>query len=346
MKIILSYLSIFCVWLLPASAQFADPYISISMRPPQVPIGATTTLEVLQGNFGSTAVCVNSFITTVSVGPNAEILGIASNSDTRWVQATLSAGPGNTIQLTNANGGFSTFDLSYVYLTVRAVAYGGPNNCGANITYIIANNPCAGGAPNAIHGNLEVTNDNSVSSLTVPVLNTLPLQFTDFSTKDNGCTGSILWETAQEENVSHFDVQQSFDGITYNTVKTVPSKGNGGYNYEAEVKQSQRNMYYRVVASDIDGKKIYGTVQTLQLNDCIKATLVRVFPMPAARNQEINIQSNVNDKINYRLVDMSGKVIKTGTFVRSTKITALNSGTYLLEITSNNTRETQTILIQ
>lgn len=345
MKIILSYLSIFFVCMIPASAQFADPYISISMRPPLVPIGTTTTLEVLQGNFGSTPVCANSFITTVSVGPNAEITGIAANSDPRWVKATLTTGPGNTIQLTNTTG-LDIFDLSYVYLTVKAVAYGGPNNCGANIAYIIANNPCAGGAPNAIHGNLEITNDNSVSSLTVPVLGTLPLQFTSFSAKDNGCSGSILWATAQEENVSHFDVQQSFDGITYTTVKTIPSLGNGGHNYEAAVNQSQRNMYYRVVAADIDNRKTYGPVQTLQLNNCIKASLVRVFPMPAGRDQQINIQSNVNDKITYRLADMSGKIIRTGTFVRNTKLAPLNSGTYLLETTSNGSRETQTILIQ
>lgn len=346
MKIILSYLSIFFACMLQGKAQYADPYISISMRPPVVQIGATTTLEILEGNFGSNPICSNAMVITVSMGPNAEILGIAAGSDPRWSKVSLTTGPGNTMHLANTLGAFSEFDLAYIYLTVRAVGFGGPHNCGANITYIIANNPCAGGAPNAIHGNLEITNDNSVSSLTVPVSGTLPLHFTGFSVKDNGCSGSVSWITADEQDVNNFEVQQSFDGITFSLFKTVPSKGNGRNEYEIVVSQSQRRMYYRVVAVDIDYKKTYGSVQVLQLANCTKASLVKVFPIPAGINEKITIQSNANDKITYKLVDITGRIIQTGVFVRTTQLAVLNRGTYLLEMTSAGIKETQTISIQ
>lgn len=346
MKKTLGFLSVLFVSLLSARAQNADPYISISMRPATVQLGATTTLEILEGNFAFDPICPNALIITVSVGPNAQILGIATGSDPRWVISTLTTGSANTIRMTNANGGFGELDLGYVYLTVKAVSFGGPNNVGANMAYIIENNPCSGGAPNMIHGNSNIENDNGVTSLTVPIPGPLSLKFTGFNVSDKGCSGSVSWTTAEEEHVSHFDVQQSFDGNSFTTLRTVASKGDGGHSYELAVTQPQKMMYYRVIGVDIDNKKSYGAIKALQLANCTQAAIVQVFPVPAARNQNITMQTNSNDKITYRLVDISGKVVQTGIFVRTKQIGGLNSGMYLLEMTSAGFKETQTIIVQ
>lgn len=345
MKKLLICLSVLLAGLLPAKAQFGDPYIDINMNPPAIGLGANTTLEVLTGNFGGTPICDNSMIITISAGSNAEIMGIAAGSDPRWtVFGPLLPGAGNTIQLVNTGGTYNPFDLTYVYLTVKGVVLGGPSNFGGNITYILANNPCAGGAPNSAQGNVNIANDNGITSLTVLVV--LPLRFVAFDAKANGCSGSVSWTTAEEENVKTFEVQQSFDGVNYTTVKTIPSKGNGGHQYEVSVNQSQKRMQYRVVAIDVDGRKSYGTVQTITLSNCIKASVVQVFPIPAFRDQKVTMQANVNEKITYRLMDISGKTIMTGTFVRTAQVQVLNSGTYLLEMTAASFKETQTIVIQ
>lgn len=347
MKRTLTFVSVLFLLLSTAKAQNADPYISISMRPGSIPLGATTTLEVLEGNFAHSSICPNSLIITVSVGMNSQIMGIAAGSDARWTMATLTTGAGNTIRMTNSAGGFGDLDVGTINLIVKAVAVGGPFNCGANIAYIIDNNPCAGGAPNAIHGNLEITNDNSVSSLNVPMMGTLPLHFTGFSVKENSCNASVSWSTTDEQNVHHFDIQQSFDGSAYTTVKTVTSKGNGNNSYETVLPQGQKRMYYRVVGVDIDKRQAYGNVMALQLGNCGRNEMFgSVFPVPAKRSEKINIQVNVDGKITYRLMDLKGRVLQTGSFARATTIVIENSGTYLLELIAGSKRETHTIVIQ
>lgn len=63
-------------------------------------------------------------------------------------QLNITSGAGNTIILTNAGGGFGTFDLGDIILTARGVAIGGIDRTTANIAYISAYNPNLGGNPN------------------------------------------------------------------------------------------------------------------------------------------------------------------------------------------------------
>ena len=146
-------------------------------------------------------------------------------------------------------------------------------------------------------------------------------------------------------NINYRDQWNKLDGNNFKTVKTVASMGAGSHNYEVEVNQPQKRMFYRVVAVDLDNRKSYGVVLVLQLSNCTKAAIVHVFPIPANRDQKVTMQANSNDKITYRLIDISGKVVQTGVFVRTKQIGGVNSGIYLLEMTSAYFKETQTIVI-
>ena len=51
----------------------------------------------------------------------------------------------------------------------------------------------------------------------------------------NGIQNTVenVWETASEVNVSHFNVQRSIDGITFETIGKVNAKGAGKYSLTA-----------------------------------------------------------------------------------------------------------------
>ncbi|MGB0432700.1 MAG: hypothetical protein ACPGLV_19650, partial [Bacteroidia bacterium] len=55
----------------------------------------------------------------------------------------------------------------------------------------------------------------------------LPVEFTYFDAKWNVISESVLlnWQTAMEENNSHFEVQRSFDGQVWEMVGTVQGQG-------------------------------------------------------------------------------------------------------------------------
>jgi hypothetical protein len=104
-------------------------------------------------------------------------------------------------------------------------------------------------------------------------------------------------------------------------------------------------MYYRIVAVDVDGRKLY-TVNMVQLNNCTKASLVQVFPIPANRDEMITMRANQNEIVNYRVMDMSGKQILIGKFLRTTQIKLATGGSYLLEFIGKSFKETQKIIVQ
>ena len=328
-------------------AQDADPTMT-EMVPPVsgvIAFGATNTLLVKVANLGgSTPIVQNSLRVTVTTGLNTEILGVGPGSDPHWTVAFLGLGPGNTIRLTNsAIGPIAAGDFVNIVLNVKGQVLGGPLTVAGQVSYIAGPNPLLGGQPSASQGD-DGTNNSATTSLTVTI--PAPLHFGLSSVKDNNCSGTISWKTLDEQNVASFDVQQSFDGVNFASVKTIASKGNGANNYEVSVDQQSKKMYYRVVATDIDGRKAFGQIMALQLSNCKRASVMQVYPIPAYRDQQVTMITNSDEKVTFRLVDMSGKVIQSGTFLRNKKINILVGGTYLLEMMGESFKETQTVVVQ
>ena len=155
-------------------SQNADPSISIIIAPASVPLGATATLSATVGNVGNSTIVSNSLRVTISVGVNAQITGIAAGSDPRWTQLNLTSGVANTMLLTNSGGGFTSFDLADILLSVNGSFVGGPSVITSNVVYITGFNPllctvpgCPSPPQNVSQGNANIGNDNASTTLNV-----------------------------------------------------------------------------------------------------------------------------------------------------------------------------------
>ncbi|MFT5137526.1 MAG: hypothetical protein ACI8XV_002566 [Arenicella sp.] len=177
-KVLLLFVVVFMFVPTAYSQNNADPGIGILMTPASLEPESDGILRATVGNYGNQTIVVNSLRVTISVGANAEIIGIAPGSDARWSQLTLTAGPANTIRLTNIGGAFSSFDVGDILLDVKGKVESGPVGILANIVYITASNPLLcpeavncplnasqGNARNAV--NPQESNDNSQTSLAV-----------------------------------------------------------------------------------------------------------------------------------------------------------------------------------
>src|SRR5258705_12819593 len=83
----------------------ADPDINILMVPAFVSLNSITgIIDVSTCNNGNKDIVANSLRITVSIGTNAEILGLISPTDPRWTILSLTTGTNNTIQLINSGG--------------------------------------------------------------------------------------------------------------------------------------------------------------------------------------------------------------------------------------------------
>jgi hypothetical protein len=112
---------------------------------------------------------------------------------------------------------------------------------------------------------------------------TLPVTLMDFGVKLNGeGDGVVSWSTSLELNNAGFEVETSRDGITFTTLGTVASHGDGQvnqyYSYLHEKPQAGIH-YYRLKQTDFDGKISYSKIISLLVDNMhSKAT---IYPVPA-----------------------------------------------------------------
>jgi len=135
-----------------------------------------------------------------------------------------------------------------------------------------------------------------------------------------------------EQNVSHYEVEKSNNGINYSSMGSINSKGNGENNYSfTELQPLKVTAYYRVKQTDVDGKFSYSTIITLRNND---RQPVSIYPNPAKDLVTVVVGNELLNKIAV-LSDMNGKLLQTikiNNLSFTINMTAYPAGIYLLKI--------------
>ncbi|RED93359.1 T9SS type A sorting domain-containing protein [Marinoscillum furvescens] len=137
----------------------------------------------------------------------------------------------------------------------------------------------------------------------------LPLDFLSFVASARGENVLLTWETTNEINVSHFEVEHSTDGENWSAIGVEDavniSERINVYNFIHSSAIKGYN-FYRLKEVDIDGKNAYSEIIYLVL-DSQKITW-SLYPNPT--QDVIRIQSNVtipSGKV--QIVDMNGRII-------------------------------------
>ncbi|KXX70588.1 hypothetical protein AVL50_08270 [Flammeovirga sp. SJP92] len=122
----------------------------------------------------------------------------------------------------------------------------------------------------------------------------LPVELTYFQGSVDK-EGNVLleWETASEVNASHFDIERSFNGKSYEKIGSRDASGNSNvsiqYNYEDKIKN--KLVFYRLKQVDFDGQDTYYGPVTLVLdhnNETIASAIeLFVFPNPLEEDNAV-----------------------------------------------------------
>ena len=181
-------------------SQNADPGIGIIINPISVTQGGTGILSANVGNYGNSTIVANSLMVSISVGPNSQILGIANGSDYHWTQFSLSNGSGNTMILKNTFGGFDSFDIGDILLSIRGNSVSNLDLITGNIGYVNAENPllcgiCPPVPLNNTQGNASNSNDYSQTSLIITAPTCTTPNLTVFGANCNGTTYDVSFNS-------------------------------------------------------------------------------------------------------------------------------------------------------
>jgi hypothetical protein len=166
----------------------------------------------------------------------------------------------------------------------------------------------------------------------------LPVKLESFTAKSNGTTVVLNWITAQEMNLSMFEIERSNDGISWNKISSVSARGNTSteskYSYSEVVKVAS-TYSYRLKMVDIDNKSEYSPIVKVAFNTS-NNTAIKTYPNPAT---DFFAVVGGTGTMQVMVVNMNGAVVKMiNGYVNNTKV-SLNgvvAGNYVVKVSNIN----------
>ncbi len=109
----------------------------------------------------------------------------------------------------------------------------------------------------------------------------LPVKLSAFTTKLSGTVVNLAWTTDMEANSNRFEIERSFDGISWTKIASVQAKGNSSiasnYSYNDNMKISE-NVSYRLKMVDQDETSAYSPIRTIKSET--SSVQMNIFPNP------------------------------------------------------------------
>ena len=145
----------------------------------------------------------------------------------------------------------------------------------------------------------------------------LPVKIVSFDAVQSGNTITCKWETAEEINNNHFELERSLDGINYSTISNIPALQNSSsskkvYQYSDNIFSIMNNntVYYRLKQVDNNYSSTYSSVLVIRLNNN-GGSKVQIAPNPFIDNVVINFKSEVKGKAEIKIINFSGGTVTT-----------------------------------
>lgn len=195
---------------------------------------------------------------------------------------------------------------------------------------------------------------NSFSGINV----SLPVTLLSFNATYENSTSRLQWETTDELNNSHFEVEKSYDGLTFETTATVNAKGASAIANSYQVEDRNVNtssiVYYRLKQVDLDGKSSLSKIISVSTETTTTSFGLSIFPNPSS-STDYNLYFEGGARLVLLVVyDIHGQqlVSKTITFEDNNVVSSkdINSnlapGIYYIHASSEGTLINKKLIIQ
>lgn len=180
----------------------------------------------------------------------------------------------------------------------------------------------------------------------------LPVRLVSFSGKAGDGTVSLQWETASEQDNSHFDIERSADAKGFEAIGRENGQGTTSatqrYGFVDKSPLTGVN-YYRLRQVDTSGQVTYSKITAVAYDS--NQPLLALVGNPTD-SQSIRVLAKNVSLDNLKLTSLTGGAIpfdlqlEDGSIYRLTPRTSLISGTYVLVIRDGKTRLSQRLVIK
>jgi hypothetical protein len=202
---------------------------------------------------------------------------------------------------------------------------------------------------------LDITTANGGSIITAPIWYTrndasvvLAVKLNSFNVQKIDKVAKITWTTEQETNSSHFVIERSVDGRTWNAIASVAAAGNSGQriNYSIFDNAPIRGInYYRLKEVDKDNKYEYSDIKKALFNTDYT---VQVVPNPATDFINLYRAKTGNQPATIHVLNADGKIVYKASTTQSQlqiSIAGMSKGLYFVKVIDATTVSTIRVVV-
>jgi hypothetical protein len=200
-------------------------------------------------------------------------------------------------------------------------------------------------AGNAVNSNLGTSGDSgSTMSTTVTLMEAaLPVTLAGIEARAEKNDVILDWETSEEDNVSHFEVERSSSNAEIfvpigRVTATGFTESGEGYNYK-DANAPNGEHFYRLRMVDFDDSYAYSPVVSANVERSDRT--LRLFPNPAVGN--VNIDAPLLEGGQLRVMDLNGREVYSGPQPTTLDVGGFSPGVYLIEVQNGRERFVKTL---
>lgn len=310
-----------------------------------LPIGKGTNYEpaAIKPNASTASVYIAEAFNTAFSNTTSLTTPLTGVSITEYWNITKVSGADATVSLSLAGTAITNATASDALVVAQ---FTGGSWLSRNATPIGVGNATTGTATSSLISTFGTFGFGIVPSSAVP------LKLTSFKVQLINDVAQLTWTTQQEENMLHFVIERSENGILFNSTSIIDAKNNLNNNYSfndnALIKGT---VFYRLKLIDQDGKFTYSNTVIIKSKT---AAIFTVFSNPV-KNKLVQLQiSNVPKNVySLAICDLTGKILVqkninyNGVSVSENLVlsNAFARGLYIVKLVGNGVNETIQIFV-
>lgn len=144
---------------------------------------------------------------------------------------------------------------------------------------------------------------------------TLPTDLLSFTGSLDNKDVKLLWTVSNQVNVSRYIIERSVNGNDFNEISTIAASSTSEYDYAySDINAADLPsliLYYRLKMIDTDGSFKYSNIITISLP--VVTNKIFISPNPSSGEANIVITTAATGKVQWKLVDNSGRVVMKNT---------------------------------
>jgi hypothetical protein len=312
---------------------------------------ATTTAEL-----NTAAGCSGTFLegNDATIPAGGKFMVVDQNFCPAAYDWTLFCGNGPVYVLYSSDADWNSTGNFGNSATVNPLRYFSTSiNCGAAGTFVLDYNYSPASLANGSDGDYvlfdkdggEATYYGNNGCTVDPIL--LPIELTYFFATCEDELISIYWQTASENENSHFTIIRTKDGKNYEELGTIPGAGYSvspiNYSFSYQIDRSNSDYYYRLKQTDYNGDSQYSDFITAK---CDFGGDLLIYPNPSSSRFILEgYEKNATLHIYNELGQLISK-IQTDKITSEINLENQAQGIYLLKVISNNEVQTLRMILK